>query len=560
MDAQSYKAAVINSALWAALGDAVGWISELTDEAGVRRRVGASVIEGPVAWERRVFSRGPTVGLPAGTYSDDTQLRLSVCRATRSTGEFDVEAFASLELPVWLSYSLGAGKGSTAAAANLAKPAVSWFSNYYESEAGGYFKSGGNGAAMRVQPHVWKSGGEFNRAVLGDVVKDSIVTHGHLHALCGAVFHAVILGVALKRQEVPDPGDWLHAVDYIGMVPEILQADRQLKKVWLPAWEDRARLPIFQAIRRTVEEIVVCIDSVMSRAASGKGAFEGALAAMNLRDKRVRGSGLLTAIAAAALAYDYRQRPIEGALLTAANAIGTDTDTIGTMCGAILGAARPFDTPRWKVQDREYLMVEAGRIADIAVGKAGPSFAYPDLMRWQAPDTQSDAVGVHEHGLAVAGLGAAEPWGPVWEQGDFCWQWMRLWFGQTVLAKRRLIPRKLAVSDLPASNGRREQSRRGQGPTEQQALPLDLEHGRRAPQIAVSAATIGSREEGRQGPPDRRSKSRSLDELTDEAIKSNFHPDVMGRCLAEAIGRDNGLEAAVAFASIVAKAQIARRK
>src|SRR5205085_11023144 len=102
--------AVVRSALWAAAGDAIGWITELSrGEAGVERRSGVSFVSEPVAWQRRIGGRnGVVVPLPAGIYSDDSQLRLSVCRATRGDGVFDVEPFAKIELPVWTSYALGA--------------------------------------------------------------------------------------------------------------------------------------------------------------------------------------------------------------------------------------------------------------------------------------------------------------------------------------------------------------------------------------------------------------------------------------------------------------------
>ena len=98
---------VSRSALWAAYGDALGWISELTDAAGLTRRTQGAPLDKPIAWKRRIGGRsGVTVALPRGCYSDDTQLRLATGRAIRSDG-FDVEAFAKVELPLWLSYGLG---------------------------------------------------------------------------------------------------------------------------------------------------------------------------------------------------------------------------------------------------------------------------------------------------------------------------------------------------------------------------------------------------------------------------------------------------------------------
>src|ERR1700729_2272988 len=110
-----------NSMLWAAYGDALGFITELVSSKEVYKRTHANVASKTVPWFYMVGGHyGAEIELPAGSYSDDTQLRLAVCRAIRGDGIFDVEAFAKIELPIWLSYSLGAGKGTKAAAAALA--------------------------------------------------------------------------------------------------------------------------------------------------------------------------------------------------------------------------------------------------------------------------------------------------------------------------------------------------------------------------------------------------------------------------------------------------------
>ena len=83
-DLASHGAKVRRSALWAAYGDALGWISELTDEAGLKRRTAGGPLCRPVQWKRRIGGRsGVTTLLPQGCYSDDSQLRLATSRAIR---------------------------------------------------------------------------------------------------------------------------------------------------------------------------------------------------------------------------------------------------------------------------------------------------------------------------------------------------------------------------------------------------------------------------------------------------------------------------------------------
>ncbi len=105
-----------------------------------------------------------------------------------------------------------------------------------------------------------------------------------------------------------------------------------------------------------------------------------------------RGSGMLTALAAVALAW-CEPRPAE-AMRIAANALGTDTDTIATMAGALLGLTADLGPPV-EVLDADLFRSEARRLAQIAAGENPPSHAYPDLLhgshrgpeptRWRRP-------------------------------------------------------------------------------------------------------------------------------------------------------------------------------
>ena len=62
---------VARSALWAVYGDALGWISELTDAAGLQRRTDGAPLHEPVAWKRRLGGRsGVIASLPPGCHSE----------------------------------------------------------------------------------------------------------------------------------------------------------------------------------------------------------------------------------------------------------------------------------------------------------------------------------------------------------------------------------------------------------------------------------------------------------------------------------------------------------
>ena len=372
------------SSLWAAYGDAIGWISELTDEAGLRRRTGGAELCRPTSWYRRIGGRsGVRVSLPAGCYSDDSQLRLATSRAIRPDG-FDVEAFAKVELPVWLSYGLGGGKSTSAAAAHLVRPRSVWWDNRFR----GWTQSGGNGAAMRIQPHVWASRSPAEPAsFLPDVVRNAVCTHSHPTGILGAVLHALCVAHAVHLGRPPSPNELPAFMETVACLPEVIADDTELG-FWRLAFEREAG-DLDAAWRRAVDELQHSIRTAATCKVRGKDGYAAVVDSLNLRDPGRRGNGMLTALAAAALAW-CEPHP-EEAMRIAANALGTDTDTIATMAGAMLGAAADADPPV-EVLDIGLFRSEARRLAQIAAGETPASHAYPDLLRWKPPKTRADAL------------------------------------------------------------------------------------------------------------------------------------------------------------------------
>ena len=172
---------MVSSALWAAAGDALGWMTELADEETVSYRTGKRSIEGTVEWKRRIGGRfGPTVVLPAGTYSDDTQLRLSVSRAIRGTGEFDVEAFAKVELPVlailfaWCRTRNDRGGNETLPS----QASLGSRTSFRSARRWRILYRGWERSCLRAQPHVWKSKSTTaSMKFAADVLRDVRLQH-----------------------------------------------------------------------------------------------------------------------------------------------------------------------------------------------------------------------------------------------------------------------------------------------------------------------------------------------------------------------------------------------
>ncbi len=457
-----------SSMLWSAYADALGFISELVDEKGLNRRTRGASLQTAVAWKRRVGGRGGvTVELPVGCWSDDTQLRMAVSRAIGHHG-FDVESFARIELPVWPSYALGGGRASKAAAASLGKADSLWYANTFD----GWANAGGNGAAMRIQPHVWSSptlDGDF----LLDVIVDSVCTHGHPRAIVGACFHAQTLAHCLREGVIPDRKTCMDIVSDVGGADQLLRDHRSLGSTWLGLWEEATGDAFHATWAATTDELLVAVDQAFA-AADTKGDLSAAYGRivdrLGLEEAAQRGSGILTPVAAAALAACATST--DQGVLVAANALGTDTDTIGTMAGALLGACHIDAGPPVEPLDVEFLTSEAHRLVALSRGDTLQGYSYPDLLTWTAPQAQADALVVSEGQLIVEGLGSvteigAEPTST--PRGDFAWQWVQTAFGQTLLIKRRAelktlgAGNRLAPPPAPQSSSRSHKKARSSG-------------------------------------------------------------------------------------------------
>lgn len=438
------------SVLWAAYGDALGYISELADGKFLKRRTRGAALDHLMAWERRIGGRsGVEVRLPAGCWSDDTQLRMAVSRAINRHG-FDVEVFARIELPVWPSYALGGGRASKAAAKNLAKPKTMWCANTFPK----WVDAGGNGAAMRIQPHVWSSPNLGDGGYLRDVISDSVCTHGHLRAVVGACFHAATLAHCLSHGEAPTLDMCAEIATGLEDKVQLIEDHPKLGSIWIPLWEKESRKRLREEWQATLVELRTALEQVAEVTAQVEDTtqrYQEICNRLGLHAKHQRGSGVLTTVAAVAIAGISSSA--HEAVVLAANALGTDTDTIATMAGALLGACDDACEPPEAPLDLAYLLSEADRLVSLSQDREVDSHLYPDLLTWVAPRTQADALVRGDHNqFVVEGLGPVtelgEPirWTP---RRDFGWQWVRTEFGETLLIKRRP-----SVSSLSEGNSR----------------------------------------------------------------------------------------------------------
>lgn len=539
--------------MWAAYGDALGFMTELADEEkGVRWRTGVNKIEHTQAWRRKIGGfNGTLINFPAGSYSDDTQLRLATCRAISSDGFFDVEAFAKVELTVWSCYALGAGRGTKDAASNLAKKNVRWNTNFFKGSKGGrnYTESGGNGAAMRIQPHVWVAA---NKAPFSEiakqVVRNSIVTHGHPHAIMGALFHALCLHETLIKAEIPEPQIWEQLIqDASKYCLDSILDDQEIASAWLYEWEKRAA----KSFQREVEiALIQCkeIIRIVRESIVESNAYEKIVTNLDAANPLKRGMGTLTAILALAIAYLKKDEPVQ-ALLTAANCLGTDTDTIATMAGALLGAANA-DGSSLEIQDQSLIRKEANKLVDIYEGKRIRSFQYPSLLTWQPPVRIIDAVFKMDDMYLMPGLGQISFDDAITPTNTSAWRWGRLTMGQTVLVKlpNELPEYKLEGLGIPLRPYEHSISEAGQKQMKSSAEQFSL----------LSESHYSSKRDIINPTQEDLLDANSAFDL---ARRSGFDASVIGKLLIQLSSNTNyATESSASFAALISKALIERKK
>jgi hypothetical protein len=159
-----------------------------------------------------------------------------------------------------------------------------------------------------------------------------------------------------------------------------------------------------------------------------------------------------------------------------------------------------------------------------------------------------DVIGIVGDRFAVAGLGFAAVKDSEYKSQNkdaTVWQWLELEFGQSILVKRRENPRPLPPYNLPmktvASNlitktsAKLKQHQQSSGANNHTGDYMDA-HER------VSA------------------DNSTVDKLTSDAIESGFNEELIGKHLLSLATYPDGIEKAIAYASIIAKARMVRLK
>ncbi len=229
--------------IFSAIGDALGWSQEF-------RRHAKEEVRDFISWKKLIGGRwwGYHDTIQMGSYSDDTQLTLSVARCINEFGDFDLERFSFLELPLWLTYQRGGGMSIKIAAKEMLKKKIKHpIFNFYSQKRGNriidYRNAGANGAAMRILPiALVNSLTEHNIKLLNDIWFNTITTHGHPRAILGSVLFGFLIKSLIYTE--------FEKKKFLKYIQQIIQISYEPAKEnkmiikWKNIWNDHNKLKI----------------------------------------------------------------------------------------------------------------------------------------------------------------------------------------------------------------------------------------------------------------------------------------------------------------------------
>ena len=358
--------------VFAAVGDALGWPTEFMRPHQRRKPPFPLPVQQFQRWHKMVGGRwwGYQDEIRPGEYSDDTQLSLAVARSLSSQGDFEPSRFAYYELPLWLNYERGGGRSVKMAARHLIRRRGDWSGNFYKYAELDYRAAGANGAAMRNLPIALATVHDEEKLVRNSFL-NAIITHGHPRAIIGTI----LIGLAVRYALLEGDGTRAQLIDYLlgglDRAPEAVADDQQVRR-WVNMWDKGQRVgsesfkALWSTTKREADRYLNAALGFINRPALDYYQLVGAL------ESSTRGSGLATVCTAIHL-FLRGDEPGEARLYRAVNTIGSDTDTIATFLGAILGARHglgvvPLHLAE-QLQDRDYILKTATRLHAIAEGR-----------------------------------------------------------------------------------------------------------------------------------------------------------------------------------------------
>lgn len=315
--------------LGTAIGDALGWPNE---PRAKNKNMNSQINDNFVKWERN--NRNPRwhrETIHPGEYSDDTQMTLSVARSI-ITGNWE-KFFTEKELPYWLNYERGGGSALIKAAKCYKNKAIPPWEDKMSKE---YFNAGGNGAVMRILPHVIAFANSVNiHELMKDIVQDTLFTHGHPRAILGATCYGFLLEYLLRKDSVLEYGELVDVAikgeNIWGQFPE-----RSTFDYWLNIANQKSDYDFYSEWINTRNRMVKNLNLIKTTLSKGLVSNDKEIMTkLNCFDK-TNGAGDVAILAAVYLASKYANNPVLG-IKVPAYAFGADTDTIASITGGLVG-------------------------------------------------------------------------------------------------------------------------------------------------------------------------------------------------------------------------------
>jgi ADP-ribosylglycohydrolase/predicted enzyme related to lactoylglutathione lyase len=363
-----FKDKAIGAILGAACGDALGWPNERIGRSSYRNQQSQGLLQEFRKWTRRSGGRfyPHEETIDVGEYSDDTQLILCLSRSMLR-GEKWWEYWTQIELPFWMLYERGGGGATKRAADAWTNGKTPWGAAQNPKDVKRYFEAGGNGAAMRVLPHILhKAKSSIFEPISCNIFLDGVATHGHPRALVGALAYGYALWKSLRRESRLEYGalveELLSSINEWSVIPKLSVA----QDGWLDAANQN--LPNYQKVwDDTVLEMQKALQLCRDELSKGALTFDDeVLRHLQCFDIKFSGAGTVAAAASVFLASRYAPDPMNG-IVKAAFSIGSDTDTIASMTGGLLGTICGLEwlsSHRNIIQDSKYLAEVAATLVE----------------------------------------------------------------------------------------------------------------------------------------------------------------------------------------------------
>jgi hypothetical protein len=231
---------------------------------------------------------------------------------------------------------------------------------------------------MRISPHVLANIGRWRQAE-SDIWRNSIVSHGHPRAIIGALLYGYSLNLVLQHSQPPAGQEFVESLGHWVKTLEVPNLQGLHK--WIHEW-NRGNQETFETIfDRTKKEAVEQL-RIVWLALKQNTSPERLLDRLGCFNFQTKGSGLATTIAGIYI-FALQPEKTQENIILAANAIGSDTDSIAAFVGGLGGAVFGIDAipEKWRsqLQDAPFLIHIGKSLANITTNTPVDTKIHPGI-------------------------------------------------------------------------------------------------------------------------------------------------------------------------------------